>query len=174
MATQEPLSEIEEVQGEDPEDLYPNMRAYFGSEAGAYVRGWPSKGGVYIFSAADGVELDFLQLDRFNTTPRSYDPMEEDAHCDRMRKLGATWWRREWDHMKDSLQVPSRSPILIVGWSTGEGVWVLKRTSFEAKTSGVGRIHNALNMEERCHFIERLGGKFYQDPKDCPDLDLED
>ncbi len=33
-------------------------------------------------------------------------------------------------------------------------------------------LFNAYSMEERCIWIEKLGGTFYADPKDCPDLDL--
>ncbi|KAK1768175.1 hypothetical protein QBC33DRAFT_536455 [Phialemonium atrogriseum] len=36
----------------------------------------------------------------------------------------------------------------------------------------VGGIRNAYNMEERCKVIEQLGGTFYAEPRECPDLDL--
>lgn len=56
---------------------------------GAFVHGWPSKGGVYVFSTMDGVEMDFMGLDRFHTTLRPPKSAEEDALCGRMRQLGA-------------------------------------------------------------------------------------
>jgi hypothetical protein len=68
-----------EVQGHDPEPFNQNLRAYFGTYAGAFVRGWPSKGGVYIFSARDTVELEFLKLEHLSETQRSHDSTEEDA-----------------------------------------------------------------------------------------------
>ncbi len=33
-------------------------------------------------------------------------------------------------------------------------------------------LFNAYTMDERCSIIEQLGGTFYANPKDCPDLDL--
>ena len=33
-------------------------------------------------------------------------------------------------------------------------------------------LFNAYTMDERCNIIEQLGGTFYANPKDCPDLDL--
>ncbi|KAH8812878.1 hypothetical protein F5884DRAFT_786582 [Xylogone sp. PMI_703] len=161
----------EDYNGSDP--YLPHLRAIFTSEPGARVRGWPSKGGIYIFQATNGVELDFLQINRFHDTIRSQNPVEEEAHCDRMRKLGATWWQGMEDYYKDKFTSPSPyKPVLVVGWPANGGVWVLKTTRTESGTSGVGRIFNAYNMEERCYAIEQLGGTFYADPKDCPDLSL--
>lgn len=37
---------------------------------------------------------------------------------------------------------------------------------------GAGILHHASSMEERCELLHRLGAVFYQDPFDCPDLDL--
>ncbi|OJJ80193.1 uncharacterized protein ASPGLDRAFT_135305, partial [Aspergillus glaucus CBS 516.65] len=100
---------------------------------------------------------------------------EEDVYCDRMRRLGATWWkngkrvdllRRELNGLKDS------DEYIRVGWPAGGGVWVLHTIFEEATKKGVGLIHNAYNMEERCKVIEQIGGIFYADPKDCPCLDL--
>lgn len=35
-----------------------------------------------------------------------------------------------------------------------------------------GLIYNARDMNERCQMIERFGGTFYEDPRECPYLDL--
>lgn len=51
-------------------------------------------------------------------------------------------------------------------------VWALHTTVEEATKKGIGLVHNAYNMEERCRVIEHIGGIFYADPKDCPYLDL--
>ncbi|KAL1961787.1 hypothetical protein VTN77DRAFT_1037 [Rasamsonia byssochlamydoides] len=153
----------------DPE---PHFRTKFGLGPGTTVYGWPSKGGLYVLESCNGVELDFLQLDRFNPTPSSLDPAEEDAHCANMRKLGATWWQSEEAYVINALGDYSPQQVLIIGWPPGGGVWVLKTTYFDAIKKGVSRIKNAFNMEERCRAIEQLGGTFYADPKECPDLDL--
>ncbi|KAJ6096928.1 hypothetical protein N7486_007674 [Penicillium sp. IBT 16267x] len=151
----------------------------YGSGPGVMVFGYPSKGGVYVLRNCFGVELDFLGLDRFNNTerPSKLDPdwqAKEDAHCDRMRRLGATWWRRASDEfLERGLEHPkSTDGYLQVGWPAAGGVWVLHTTSDNAGDIGAARIHNAHDMEERCRWIEKLGGVFYADPKDCPYLDL--
>lgn len=59
-----------------------------------------------------------------------------------------------------------------VAWPLGGGACVLKTTLAGAGRVGAATIHNAYTMEERCSAIERLGGKYYADPKDCPYLHL--
>ena len=64
------------------------FRAYFGSKPGVTVQGWPKKGGFYILDSCLGLELDFLGLDRFNSTKRP-SPCEngtladEEEHCNK-------------------------------------------------------------------------------------------
>lgn len=62
--------------------------------------------------------------------------------------------------------------VKFYGWPADGVVLVLKMASMDAWEKGLGRIHNAFTMEERCREIEKLGGVFYANPKDCPDLDL--
>ena len=57
-------------------------------------------------------------------------------------------------------------------WSDEGGVWVLTATNNVDGGKGAGMFFNAYTREERCTWIEKLGGIFYADPKDCPDLDL--
>lgn len=87
--------------------------------------------------------------------------------------MGAVWWEKEQDYVMSWIEVPSpRDPktYTIVGWPSGGGIWVLTATERSGTSAGV--IHNAHTMDERCKVIEKLGGKFYANPKDCPDLDL--
>jgi hypothetical protein len=88
-----------------------------------------------------------------------------------VRQLGAIWWESEdayeWSNFEGD------EPFVKVGYPITGGVWVLKMTMEEAAEKGVGIIYNAVNMEERCMVIEKLGGVFYPDPKECPDLGLE-
>jgi hypothetical protein len=80
-----------------------------------------------------------------------------DANTDIIvRQLGARWWETEDDYRANRYK-PHYMEV-IAGWPEGGGVWVFK-------TSDV-------NMEERCKAIEQLGGVFFEDPRDCPDLDL--
>ncbi|KAK4234773.1 hypothetical protein C8A03DRAFT_46965 [Achaetomium macrosporum] len=126
-------------------------RVSYGCKAGALVFGWPAKGGVYVHRASA-------------------------SHCNKMRQLGAVWWESENAWVKDELSVPPYyipERFLATGWPAGGGVWVLSTTEDIAAEKGAGMLFNAYNMEERCKLIEQLGGTFYADPKDCPDLDLE-
>jgi hypothetical protein len=58
--------------------------------SGAFVKGFPSREGVYILNCF-GIELDFLGLDRFETALPTADPTEECTLC-QMRLLDAVWW----------------------------------------------------------------------------------
>jgi hypothetical protein len=148
-------------------------RVSFNDKPSTLVLGWPSTGGVLVLNTYNGIELSFLGLNRFNGALRTHDPVEEDAHCSRMTKLGAVWF--ESDQAWGYHMVRPRKPdeiVTVTGWPTGGGVWVLKTTLEQSKQRGLGRISNALNMDERCKMIKMLDGSFYSDPKKCPDLDL--
>ncbi|KAM0446740.1 hypothetical protein ACHAPV_003792 [Trichoderma viride] len=157
------------------EKEHPDFRSEYGMRPGARVKGWPSKGGIYILYPCLGFELDFLGLDRFHNIPRpplseSNATAEEESHCDKMRQLGAQWWETEAEYSANRYK-PHYMEV-IAGWPAGGGVWVFKTSDTKARVRGAAIIHNAFNMEERCKAIEQLGGVFFEDPKDCPDLDL--
>jgi hypothetical protein len=73
------------------------------------------------------------------------------------------WLRIDYDAPADE--------FLYVGWpTTGDGeAWGLKTTREEAYKSEkpFGNIYNARDMDERCRLIERFGGEFYVDPREC-------
>ncbi|KAI1086312.1 hypothetical protein F5B19DRAFT_479712 [Rostrohypoxylon terebratum] len=144
----------------------PQFRTQFGVRSGAAVRGYPSYGGVYVLHC-NAVELDFLGLDRFHIAMRALDQEEEDAHCNNMRRLGATWWESEAAYRQKTMD-PDRSgdPVTFVGWPPGGGVWVLRTTHEDASARGVGRINNCHTMEERCRLINHMGGTFYENPRE--------
>ncbi|KAL7943678.1 hypothetical protein V8C42DRAFT_328164 [Trichoderma barbatum] len=137
---------------------------------------WPSKGGFYKLNDAGIVQRQFLGIDR-----RAHEILRpevsaevEDAFCNQLRKLGALWWEHE-DRYAEYLFLtrPARDDtILYVGWPASGGVWALNTTREDAVNNGYGVIYNSINMEEQCDMIEEFGGTFYQDPKDCPYLDL--
>jgi hypothetical protein len=97
-----------------------------------------------------------------------------------VRKLGARWWERENDYQNDCILARSNGhscrdiKVLYVGWPASGGVWAFHPGLWNASDNGYGVIYNSINMEEQCKIIEKLGGIFYQDPKDCPHLDLSD
>lgn len=92
-----------------------------------------------------------------------------------MRLLGPTWWPSElaWFESQIAAIPHERSNNYVrVGWTPDGGVWVWKTTRSDASEKGGAMLQNARTMEERCLVIEKLGGTFYANPKDCPFLDL--
>ncbi|PWY65666.1 hypothetical protein BO94DRAFT_422700, partial [Aspergillus sclerotioniger CBS 115572] len=134
------------------------------------VVGYPSTGGNYALSC-DGVELEFLGVDRFERTyTERRDADAEDAFCAKMRMLGARRWECEVDWELSVMDLDC--DVVVAGWPASGGVWVLKMDGRRARREGVGcKVRNALSMEERCAVLERLGGVFYQEPRDCKDLE---
>jgi hypothetical protein len=149
---------------------FPQSR--FGGRTGGVVNGWPAKGGYYTLLCSV-VELQFLNPDRVRPTNRSEDAQEEEAHCARMRQLGARWYRDPYEQVNDET---SGIKILqfYVDWPVNGGVWAIQATSAQSNLKGLGRINNAFTMEERWQAIKDLGGTFCTEPKNCPYLDLND
>lgn len=92
-----------------------------------------------------------------------------------MRRLSPTWWQSEnaWAQNQISVTPDERvNDYIRVGWTSDGGVWVWKTTRMDTSGKGGAQLQNARTMQERCMMIEKLGGTFYADPKDCPFLDL--
>ncbi|XXG99704.1 hypothetical protein Hte_006045 [Hypoxylon texense] len=140
------------------------------------VYGYPSSGGVLVLPFCNGVDLTFLQLARFEPAERSDDPAEEDRHCARMRALGA--WKFTSAYEFETMEifhpgVLDKKVLVVSAWPpSGAGVWVLTTPMGQGYRKGLARVWNALNMDERCEVVKSLGGTFYEDPGQCPDLEL--
>ncbi|EHK41988.1 hypothetical protein TRIATDRAFT_312517 [Trichoderma atroviride IMI 206040] len=158
----------------------PEYRLSTGSNPGSILMCWPSKGGIYRLSNVHNVQRQFLGFDRrvakILRPEASADA--EDAFCNQLRKLGARWWKSEspYDYEFFVDQYTGRpaqdKSALYIGWPASGGVWALSMDFWDAAEKGYGVIYNSLTMEEQCEMIEEFGGTFYQDPKDCPYLDL--
>ena len=68
---------------------------------------------------------------------------------------------------------------LEVGWpEDGCGVWIRRWDSWDRYNMGqrkerkerFARLDKARSMDERCRVIEEMGGKFYDNPRECPEL----
>ena len=145
-----------------------NKRTEFG-RLGCTAYGYPSNGGVLI-KEVNLVDMQFLQLDRFSAAQRSFDMVQEDEFCARMRKIGAIWWADEqaWidvqSGMREKTALESRQ--LIFGWPrNGEGVWFLRYNNEKEVPKDFGKISLAINMDERCQVMKHYGAKFYADPE---------
>ncbi|ROW14495.1 hypothetical protein VPNG_03291 [Cytospora leucostoma] len=118
-----------------------------------------------------GVELELLGLDRSRDTVRSGAAPDEEARCDGMRRPGARWWESEW-HYSMSVVVDF-SDLDDVDYRYGYGVY--GGGDDGGGGGGEGFLHGRVagwGWRERCEVVEELGGVFYADPRDCPDLDL--
>ncbi|KAK1244015.1 hypothetical protein MKX08_002153 [Trichoderma sp. CBMAI-0020] len=151
-----------------------------GSDSGSILTCWPSKGGIYRLSNVHNVQRQFLGFDRCaaNLLRPEVSADVEDAFCNQLQKLGARWWKSESQYgyeffgdLYTGRPAQDRS-ALYIGWPASGGVWALSTDFRDAAKEGYGVIYNSLTMEEQCEMIEEFGGTFYQDPKDCPYLDL--
>ncbi|KAK2746104.1 hypothetical protein CKAH01_18226 [Colletotrichum kahawae] len=174
----------EEPQRDEFADAYPYLdRDYihykqtFGRDPGAKVIGLLADGGILVLRNCDAVDFAFLQLDRLEPTPRPVDRILEDAHCERMRMLGAECWKNDEAfavHEAFECDKSYREDVLVAGYPAAGGVWVLKAKPAAAAQAGVGRIKNARDMEERCRLIEKLGGTFYGNTRETTPLFSEE
>lgn len=143
-------------------------RTQFGN-AGVAVFGWPSSGGVLVKGPADLVDLQFLGVERLRASKRSKNPSEEDAFCENMRKIGAKWWESEEEYFSVLLGERERTKMeereLVMGWPSSGGIWVLRYERQRDIPKDFGRLHMAMNMDERSEVIQEYGGRFCGDPE---------
>lgn len=178
-----------------PETLYPseptNVRSYF-SQTACHIHGHPSSGGILIKRSANLVDLQFLSLPRNISTYKSENANEEDAFCDRMRRIGATWWESEAvflralvgedtydgdpaDDEKDPVVRAANKAraqrIVTFGWPTDSfGVWVLRFKKGMKRPTDYGKTEFATNMEERIELMKQFGAEFVEDLSQVKEL----
>lgn len=164
------------------------IRSFF-SNKGCHIHGHPSTGGILIKHSADLVDLQYLSLPRLTSTSRSPDATEEDAFCERLRRLGASWWTDEasflrafhgQNHYDEGRYHPHEAPApmeneamnekrarrsLTFGWpADGVGVWVEKFIPCFIWRQGHSRqLDFALSMEERIGVMREFGAEFVED-----------
>lgn len=134
---------------------------------------WPSIGGIIVNRHVSSVELDFLNLSRFEASPRSYNANKEDAFCRLLRQTGGKWWSSYWDFMEavDTKMRPMSAKereALLLGWPEDGGVFVMREDNWYdfGKEPGSRRLSNAYTMEERCKAMEMSGAVYYAKPED--------
>ena len=149
-------------------------RTEFGTQ-GCAAFGYPSSGGILIQDPVNIVDMQYLQLDRFKTTQRSTNVLEEDAFCERMRKIGATWWPSEQEchdvllGVREPTELEAR--VLVLGWPEDSGgVWLLTYESEMARPRDFGKLQLAMDMNERCRMMQDFGATYYPDPDEVEAL----
>ncbi|KAL4956280.1 hypothetical protein BDW69DRAFT_203493 [Aspergillus filifer] len=117
--------------------------------------GYPSQGGPYVLSDCTAVEIGFLGHDRLNL-PRTFEEASLEDENSAVRRLGAIYWEdlRALRRYKSIGEPKGSDEFTRVGWPGTGGVWVLSTTLDDAR------------------MIEKIGGSFYPNPRDCPYLDL--
>jgi hypothetical protein len=160
--TDVPWLDIEEglVRLDPAESLYSND-----------VHCWPSVGGIIIAERVRAVELAYIGIDRFNTTPRSTNETEEDAFCLRLRKIGGKWWRSYDDFAmatvsKVRMMWPDEREVLFLGWPEQGGVWVLRYDNPKMTRGDLGPVWNVFDIEERCKALEKYGAVLFSNPEE--------
>jgi hypothetical protein len=166
-----------------------NTRSYF-DNAGYHIHGHPSSGGILIKHLAKIVGLEHLSLPRLANSQRSEDAKEEDEFCERMRRVGASWWKHEAEFLRayygkddynggypdhnDSPDPDIEAANEVRAWSSvmfgwpadGTGMWT---SIFSWSRRGVhiaagsGKINFAINMEERVQVMQECGAEFIED-----------
>jgi hypothetical protein len=175
-----------------PEPNYPsqptNVRSYF-NHGGCRVHGHPSSGGILIMRSANLVDLQFLSVPRLATSERSSDAAEEDAFCEQMKRLGASWWKDEAEFLRawhgirkytdglydedDYLGVEKEAALearaersVVFGWpADGVGVWISRYRQKADRPAAFSMVDFAINMEERIEVMKRFGAEFVEDPE---------
>ncbi len=138
---------------------------------------YPSSGGIWM-SDLGPVELQYLGINRFNTTLRSPYQVEEDIFCRELRKFGGAWYNPKsgkellvggYCHELDEFK-PVYSVMRAVGFDGGRGggVWVLGVEQGTGRfPAGMLAVRNALTMEERCMALRNLGAVYCADVAGC-------
>ncbi|KAF2005048.1 hypothetical protein P154DRAFT_518623 [Amniculicola lignicola CBS 123094] len=156
---------------------------------GARIACWPSTGGVWI-KTADVAEIDFLDIDRFEDTPRQFNTTAEDEFCQKLRMTGAEWWQLPPDFgSRDDLGdqkyacrtvetcfEPQIKNKYLLGWpecSYSACYVEVEKALLKGGETLMG-LANAQTMDERCTTIWRLGGSRCRCRAQCSDLNFLD
>lgn len=119
---------------------------------------------VWILCKPHPVLLQHLSIERFTAIPsvRESYPVAEDAFCDSLKKIGATWWRSLPAAERDAAGYPDGPDGLLpdhvfTGWPKNGGVWVLQVKELEYLSSRLGMLAMAVDMDEYCKVLETNG-----------------
>jgi hypothetical protein len=136
---------------------------------------YPSTGGIWLADLGP-VELEYLGINRFGSTERSWDEAEEDRFFDVLRQSGGSWYEprspddlwvggecSELDEFEPNFSVDRRVAFLKKG-----GVWVLLKDEKTGRfPPGMAGLRNSLTMEERSMVLEKLGASYCEDVTMC-------
>lgn len=161
--------------------------------------GWPSRGGLIVLENATPPDFDFLNLDPLDPPlRRDADQIAEDAFCQDLLRLGATWWDSEArrgfvrklenadEEAFDALDAdetleptrlergwvrvawPSQTPGALCVLAC-EKIIVGRRGDEKLRPEHYGIVSLARTMDERFTVLQRLGGTVYASIYEVPD-----
>lgn len=156
------------------------------------IYAWPSCGGVIVLAQAEEIDFQFLDLDAEEPPHERFEDQEaEDAFCQRLLLLGATWWDSEMrlsdvaylleerliSPVEHGIQPPTlrERRFVKVGWPSSGGLWVAE---FDTAALGLAdersllpvdedsarrKLQEARTMGERCDILQHwFGAHFYE------------
>jgi hypothetical protein len=155
------------------------------------LQGWPSRGGIIVLENATPPDFDYLGLDPLDPPlRRDADQDAEDAFCQALLRLGATWWDSQARYTfvwklegADEEAFAALDEDETLGPTRLERGWV--KVAWPSHTPGAlcvlaceklilgraggerlrprncGLISLARTMDERCTVMQRLGGTMY-------------
>ncbi|KAL4887518.1 hypothetical protein BJY04DRAFT_176127 [Aspergillus karnatakaensis] len=143
---------------------------------------YPSSGGIWMAELGP-LELEYLGINRFESTERAPVQKDEDAFCHKLRIFGGSWYDPAVDgsdlsvagqcHQLDEFEAVF-SIVREVAYPEGKnagGVWVLGVNKDMGRfPEGMAMVRNTLTMKERCTTLERLGATFCEEISGCEPL----
>ncbi|KAJ5086516.1 hypothetical protein NUU61_007823 [Penicillium alfredii] len=137
---------------------------------------YPSSGGIWMAELGP-LELQHLNINRFESTERSWNQADEDKFCDQLRPFGGSWYTQSADDLwvgGECHELHEFEPALSIhrqiAFPENGGVWVLAIEGDALFPPGMATVRNALTMEERCKALEKLGAVFCADLTKCSAL----
>lgn len=170
------------------------VRSHFDNK-GCHIHGHPSSGGILIKRCANLVDLQHLSLPRLAASQRSPNAREEDAFCQLLKRLGASWWKDEAEFLRafhgndeyhyglcdgdgDAVrdhEVANEARarrFVTFGWpADGVGVWVSRFKTVAYRPGDYKKLDFALSMEERIVVMQEFGAEFVEDVETVKELD---
>jgi hypothetical protein len=160
-------------------------------EYGIDLHGWPSRGGCIILENIGPADFDYLQLDPLDPPlRRDPDQSAEDVFCQKLLRLGATWWDSERrlrficklengdEEAHDAVAANERlEPTrrergwVRVAWPSHppgalcvldcEKIIMGRNGKEKMRPRNYGILRLARTMDERCIVLQRMGGIMY-------------
>lgn len=124
---------------------------------------------------ADILDMLYLSVPRSHPVQRSDDASVEDAFCNRLRRIGATWWASEQESQDVLAGVckttEAESKVLVFGWpSDGSGVWGLGYASEDEVPEDFAMFRMALDMDKKIEAMCEFGAEFIADVPEVEEL----